>query len=173
MPRSLRRAGCTVIDNSSLFRMDPDVPLVVPEVNPEAIAGYRAEEHHRQSQLLDRAAGGGAEAAARRGDDQARGGRDLSVGVGRGQDGMDELFEQARNIFVGDSNEPAIFPKQIAFNVIPHIDDLPRRRLDQGRMEDGGRDQEDPRSRDQGHRDLRAGAGVRRPFRSGQYRVRK
>ena len=61
-------AGCTVIDNSSLYRMDPDVPLIVPEVNPEAIDGYRAQEHHRQPQLLDRADGRGAEAAARRGD---------------------------------------------------------------------------------------------------------
>ena len=78
-------AGCTVIDNSSLYRMDPDVPLIVPEVNPEAIAGYAKQEHHRQPQLLDRAAGGGAEAAARRGDDQARGGRDLPVGVRRRQ----------------------------------------------------------------------------------------
>ena len=80
-------AGCTVIDNSSLFRMDPDVPLIVPEVNADAIAGYRQEEHHRQPELLDRAAGGGAEAAARRGEDQARRGRDLPVGFGRRQSG--------------------------------------------------------------------------------------
>ena len=57
-------AGCTVIDNSSLYRMDPDVPLIVPEVNADAIAGYRQEEHHRQPQLLDGAAGGRAEAAS-------------------------------------------------------------------------------------------------------------
>ena len=77
--------GCTVIDNSSAFRMDPDVPLIVPEVNPDAIAGYRPQEYHRQPQLLDRAAGGGVEAAPRRRDDQARRRRHLSVGVGRGQ----------------------------------------------------------------------------------------
>jgi aspartate-semialdehyde dehydrogenase len=44
--------------------MDPDVPLIVPEVNPDAIDGYKPSEHHRQPQLLDRADGGGAEAAA-------------------------------------------------------------------------------------------------------------
>ena len=80
-------AGCTVIDNSSLFRMDPDVPLIVPEVNSEAIAGYRQEEHHRQSELFDRAAGGGAEAAPRRREDQAGGGGDVPVGVGHRQSG--------------------------------------------------------------------------------------
>ena len=55
---------------------------------------------------------------------------------------MDELFEQSRNIFVGDLNQPRKFTKQIAFNVSAHRR-LPRRRLDQGRMEDGRRDQED------------------------------
>ena len=83
------------------------------------------EEHHRQPELLDRAAGGRAEAAARCGEDQAGRGRDLSVGLGRRQSAaMDELFEQSRNIFVGDSNEPQFYPKQIAFNVIPHIGDF-------------------------------------------------
>ena len=60
-------AGAVVIDNSSAWRMDPDVPLIVPEVNADAVAGFRQEEHHRQSELLDRAARGGAEAAARQG----------------------------------------------------------------------------------------------------------
>ncbi len=76
-------AGCVVIDNTSHFRMDPDVPLVVPEVNPQAIAGYTKKRHHRQPQLLDHPDGGGFEAAARSVQDQARRGLDLSVGVGR------------------------------------------------------------------------------------------
>ena len=56
--------GCVVIDNSSAWRMDPDVPLIVPEVNADAMAGFTQEEHHRQSELLDRAARRRAEAAA-------------------------------------------------------------------------------------------------------------
>ena len=56
--------GCVVIDNSSAWRYDPDVPLIVPEVNADAIVGVSQEEHHRQPELLDRAARRGAEAAA-------------------------------------------------------------------------------------------------------------
>ena len=80
-------AGCTVIDNSSLYRMDPDVPLIVPEVNAARDRRLSQQEHHRQPQLLDRADGGGAEAAARCRDDQAGGGRDLPVGLRRRQGG--------------------------------------------------------------------------------------
>ena len=58
-----RRQGRVVIDNSSAWRYDPDVPLIVPEVNADA-RGLRQEEHHRQPELLDRANGGGAEALA-------------------------------------------------------------------------------------------------------------
>ena len=81
-PRAAK-AGAVVIDNTSHFRMDPDVPLVVPEVNPQAIAQYQQARHHRQPELLDDPDGGGAEAAARPGAHQARRGRDLPVGVGR------------------------------------------------------------------------------------------
>ena len=77
--------GCVVIDNSSAWRYDRDVPLIVPEVNADAIEGFSQEEHHRQPELLDRAARRGAEAAARPRDDQARRGRDLSVGLRRRQ----------------------------------------------------------------------------------------
>jgi aspartate-semialdehyde dehydrogenase len=63
MRPSFAAAGCVVIDNSSLYRYDPDVPLIVPEVNPDAIDGYK-KQHHRQPQLLDRADGCRAEAAA-------------------------------------------------------------------------------------------------------------
>jgi aspartate-semialdehyde dehydrogenase len=115
-------AGCTVIDNSSLYRMDPDIPLIVPEVNPEAIDGYAkrniiANPNCSTAQMV---------VALKPLHDRAKIKRVVvstyqSVS-GAGKAGMDELFEQSRNIFVGDSNEPKKFTKQIAFNVIPHID---------------------------------------------------
>ena len=117
-------AGCTVIDNSSYFRMDPDVPLIVPEVNPHAIDGYRARNivanpNCSTAQMV---------VALKPLHDVARIRRVVvstyqSVS-GAGKAGMDELFEQSRNIFVGDANTPSKFTKQIAFNVIPHIDDF-------------------------------------------------
>src|SRR5690242_10559029 len=115
-------AGCTVIDNSSLYRMDPDVPLIVPEVNPEAIDGYRAKNiianpNCSTAQLV---------VALKPLHDAATIKRVVVATYqsvsGAGKAGMDELFEQSRNIFVGDSAEPHKFTKQIAFNVIPHID---------------------------------------------------
>ena len=117
-------AGCTVIDNSSLYRMDPDVPLIVPEVNPEAIDGYRAKNiianpNCSTAQMV---------VALKPLHDAATIKRVVVATYqsvsGAGKAGMDELFEQSRNIFVGDSNEPRKFTKQIAFNVIPHIDDF-------------------------------------------------
>jgi len=116
--------GCTVIDNSSLFRMDPDVPLIVPEVNPEAIDLYRAKNiianpNCSTAQMV---------VALKPLHDAARIKRVVVATYqsvsGAGKQGMDELFEQSRNIFVGDSNEPVKFTKQIAFNVIPHIDEF-------------------------------------------------
>jgi aspartate-semialdehyde dehydrogenase len=116
------KAGCVVIDNSSLFRMDPDVPLIVPEVNPDAIDGYKrkniiANPNCSTAQLV---------VALKPLHDYAKITRVVvstyqSVS-GAGKEGMDELFEQSRNIFVGDSAEAKKFTKQIAFNVIPHID---------------------------------------------------
>lgn len=117
-------AGCTVIDNSSLYRMDPDVPLIVPEVNPEAIDGYRARNiianpNCSTAQMV---------VALKPLHDAATIKRVVVATYqsvsGAGKAGMDELFEQSRNIFVGDSNAPVKFTKQIAFNVIPHIDDF-------------------------------------------------
>jgi aspartate-semialdehyde dehydrogenase len=115
-------AGCTVIDNSSLYRMDPDVPLIVPEVNPEAIALHSrkniiANPNCSTAQMV---------VALKPLHDFAKIKRVVVATYqsvsGAGKQGMDELFEQSRNIFVGDSNEPKKFTKQIAFNVIPHID---------------------------------------------------
>lgn len=95
-------AGCVVIDNSSYFRMDPDVPLIVPEVNPDAIAGYTARNiianpNCSTAQMV---------VALKPLHDAARIKRVVvstyqSVS-GAGKQGMDELFEQSRNIFVGD-----------------------------------------------------------------------
>ena len=103
--------GAVVIDNSSAWRMDPDVPLIVPEVNADAIDGLPQEEHHRQSELLDRAARGRAQAAARQGQDQARGGGDLSIGVGRrqGSDGRAVLADQG-GVHARRGRQPRSFP---------------------------------------------------------------
>ncbi len=91
--------GAVVIDNSSAWRMDPRVPLVVPEVNPGRDRRLRQAQHHRQPELLDRAAGRGAEAAARPGQDQARRGGDLSIRLRRrqGRDGR-TLDADARHL---------------------------------------------------------------------------
>ena len=122
-PRAAQ-AGCTVIDNSSLYRMDPDVPLIVPEVNADAIAGYRAKNiianpNCSTAQMV---------VALKPLHDVARIKRVVVATYqsvsGAGKQGMDELFNQSRNIFVGDTAEPEKFTKQIAFNVIPHIDDF-------------------------------------------------
>jgi aspartate-semialdehyde dehydrogenase len=117
-------AGCTVIDNSSFFRMDPDVPLIVPEVNPQAIDLYRkrniiANPNCSTAQMV----------VALKPLHDAATIRRVVVATyqsvsGAGKAGMDELFEQSRNIFVGDSAEASVFPRQIAFNVIPHAGDF-------------------------------------------------
>ena len=114
--------GCVVIDNSSLYRMDPDVPLIVPEVNPEAIDGYRkrniiANPNCSTAQMV---------VALKPLHDEAGITRVVvstyqSVS-GAGKAGMDELFSQTRSIFVGEDKTVEKFTKQIAFNVIPHID---------------------------------------------------
>jgi len=115
-------AGCVVIDNTSHFRMDPDVPLVVPEVNGHTIARHAkrniiANPNCSTIQLV---------MALKPLHDQARIVRVIvstyqSVSGG-GKEAMDELFNQTRGIFVNETPRNEQFPKQIAFNVIPHID---------------------------------------------------
>ena len=115
-------AGCVVIDNTSHFRMDPDVPLVVPEVNPQAIAGYTkrgiiANPNCSTIQMVVALKPLHTLGTIKR----------VVVSTyqsvsGAGKDAMDELFEQTRAIFVNDAITPTKFPKQIAFNVIPQID---------------------------------------------------
>lgn len=115
-------AGAVVIDNSSHFRMDPDVPLVVPEVNPDALKKFTkkniiANPNCSTAQML---------VALKPLHDAAKIKRIVvstyqSVS-GAGNAAMDELFRQTRAIFVNDAVEKEQFTKQIAFNVIPHID---------------------------------------------------
>jgi aspartate-semialdehyde dehydrogenase len=114
--------GAVIIDNTSHFRTDPDVPLVIPEVNPEAIAGYNkkniiANPNCSTIQML---------VALKPLHDAARIKRIVvstyqSVS-GAGKEAMDELFNQTRSIYMNAPSAPQIFPKQIAFNVIPQID---------------------------------------------------
>ena len=111
-----------VIDNSSCWRMDPDVPLIVPEVNADAVVGFTQEEHHRQSELLDRAARRRAEAAARPAKIKRVVVATYQSVSGAGKEAMDELWDQTKGIFTTQPSEPKAFTKQIAFNVIPHID---------------------------------------------------
>ena len=128
------KAGCVVIDNSSLYRYDPDVPLVVPEVNPEAVLGYAkkniiANPNCSTAQMV---------VALKPLHDRARIKRVVvstyqSVS-GAGKAGMDELWDQTKSIYnPTDSKPPTKFTKQIAFNVIPHIDKF---------MEDGSTKEE-------------------------------
>ncbi len=120
-PRAAK-AGAVVIDNTSYFRMEPDVPLVVPEVNAHAIKGYAkrniiANPNCSTIQMV---------VALKPLHDLARIKRVVVATYqsvsGAGKAAMDELFEQTRGIYVGDPPEKAKFTKQIAFNVIPHID---------------------------------------------------
>ncbi len=114
-------AGCIVIDNTSHFRMEPDVPLVVPEVNPQALLkikrGIIANPNCSTIQMV---------VALKPLHDKYRIKRVVvstyqSVS-GAGKEGMDELLLQARRSLVHDPIVPENFTKQIAFNVIPHID---------------------------------------------------
>ncbi len=114
--------GCVVIDNSSAWRYDLEVPLIVPEVNADAIEGFRkkniiANPNCSTAQLV---------VALKPLHDRAKIKR-LVVSTyqsvsGAGKEGMDELFNQTRAVFVADPIEREKFTKRIAFNVIPHID---------------------------------------------------
>ncbi len=172
-PRAAK-AGCVVIDNSSLYRYDPDVPLIVPEVNADAIMGYAkkniiANPNCSTAQMV---------VALKPLHDRATIKRvvvcDLPVRLGRGQGrhrravGPDQVASTSR----ARSKPPRKFTKQIAFNVIPHIDVF----MDSGETKEEWKMVAETKKivdpKDQGHRDLRPRAGVRRPFRGGEYRVR-
>jgi len=114
--------GPVVIDNSSAWRYDPDVPLIVPEVNADAISGYTrkgiiANPNCSTAQLV----------VALKPLHDAAGIKRVVVATyqsvsGAGKEAMDELWNQTKGIYVNDAAEPKKFTKQIAFNVIPHID---------------------------------------------------
>lgn len=117
-------AGAVVVDNTSHFRMDPDVPLVIPEVNPEAIAGYTkkgiiANPNCSTIQML---------VALKPLHELASIERVVVATYqsvsGGGKSAMDELFNQTRGVYMNQTSEQnrEVFTKQIAFNVIPHID---------------------------------------------------
>ncbi|KZK75709.1 Aspartate-semialdehyde dehydrogenase 2 [Pseudovibrio sp. W64] len=120
--------GCVVIDNSSAWRYDQDVPLIVPEVNADDIVDFKkkniiANPNCSTAQLV----------VALKPIHEKAGIKRLVVSTyqsvsGGGKDAMDELFNQTRAVFVNDPIEPQQFTKRIAFNVIPHIDEF---------MEDG------------------------------------
>ena len=114
--------GCVVIDNSSAWRYDADVPLIVPEVNPDAVEGFSkrniiANPNCSTAQLV---------VALKPLHDRATIRRVVVATYqsvsGAGKEGMDELFTQTRAVFVNDPVERKKFTKRIAFNVIPHID---------------------------------------------------
>jgi aspartate-semialdehyde dehydrogenase len=114
--------GCVVIDNSSCWRYDPDVPLIVPEVNADAVEGFAkknivANPNCSTAQLV---------VVLKPLHDAAKIKRVVVATYqsvsGAGKEAMDELWDQTRGIFVTDPPEPKKFTKQIAFNVIPHID---------------------------------------------------
>ncbi|MCE8515133.1 aspartate-semialdehyde dehydrogenase [Ruegeria pomeroyi] len=116
-------AGCVVIDNSSLYRYDPEIPLIVPECNPQAVHGYKnkmiiANPNCSTAQMV---------VALKPLHDRAKIKRVVvstyqSVS-GAGKDGMDELWEQTKAVYNPTSDvPPKKFQKEIAFNVIPHID---------------------------------------------------
>jgi aspartate-semialdehyde dehydrogenase len=114
--------GCIVIDNSSAWRYDPDVPLIVPEVNGDAIIGFTkkniiANPNCSTAQLV----------VALKPLHDRFGIKRVVVATyqsvsGAGKEGLDELFAQTKAIYVNGAVEVKKFPKRIAFNVIPHID---------------------------------------------------
>src|SRR5256712_8153318 len=115
-------SGAVVIDNSSCWRYDSDVPLVVPEVNADAVAGFRkrgiiANPNCSTAQLV---------VVLKPLHDRAKIKRVVVATYqsvsGSGKEGMDELFAQTRAIYVTDPIEPKKYPKRIAFNVIPQCD---------------------------------------------------
>ena len=122
----IAEVGAITIDNSSAWRMDKQVPLVIPEVNGDTIVGYKnkniiANPNCSTAQLL---------VALKPLHDAARIKRiivDTYQSVsGTGKEAMDELWNQTRAIFVNDTIKPSVYPKRIAFNVIPHGGDFLR-----------------------------------------------
>src|SRR3984957_16492741 len=128
-------AGCVVIDNTSPFRMDPDVPLVVPEVTPEAIAQFRkrniiANPNCSTIQMV---------VALKPLHDKFKIKRVVVATYqsvsGAGKDAMEELYAHTKSVFVHEQGPPQQFTKEIAFNCIPHIDKF----MDDGSTKEEGK----------------------------------
>jgi aspartate-semialdehyde dehydrogenase len=115
-------AGCVVVDNTSQFRYDSDIPLVVPEVNPAALAGYTrrniiANPNCSTIQMV----------VALKPLYDAVGIERINVCTyqsvsGTGKEAIEELLRQTQALLLGEPIAPVVYPKQIAFNVLPHID---------------------------------------------------
>lgn len=116
------KAGAVVIDNTSHFRMDPDIPLIVPEVNPHAI-----KDHSKRNIIANPNCSTIQMVVALKPLHDAAKIKRVVVSTyqsvsGSGKEAMDELFNQTKGIYMNESAVPAVYPKQIAFNVIPQID---------------------------------------------------
>ncbi len=116
------KAGAVVIDNTSHFRMDPDVPLIVPEVNPQSI-----KDHTKRNIIANPNCSTIQMVVALKPIHEAATIRRVVVSTyqsvsGSGKAAMDELFNQTKGIYMNESPMPNVYPKQIAFNVIPQID---------------------------------------------------
>lgn len=120
----IAKAGAVVIDNSSAFRMDPDVPLIVPEVNADAVEGFRrkgiiANPNCSTAQMV---------VALKPIHDRARIKRVVVATYqsvsGAGKEAMDELWAQTRGVYVNEAPPAEQFPKAIAFNLIPQVGDI-------------------------------------------------
>jgi aspartate-semialdehyde dehydrogenase len=118
--------GCIVIDNSSCWRYDQDVPLVVPEVNAHVLEQYMTQNNRKNIIANPNCSTAQLVVVLKPLHDVARIRRVVVATYqsvsGAGKDAMDELWNQTKGIFVTDAPEPKKFTKQIAFNCIPHID---------------------------------------------------
>ena len=115
-------AGCVVIDNTSHFRRDPDIPLVIPEVNRQAIAGYK-----KQGIIANPNCSTIGMLVALKPLYDAVGIERINVATyqavsGTGKAAIEELAGQTARLLNGKAPEPSVYPKQIAFNALPHID---------------------------------------------------
>ena len=118
-PEAVAR-GCVVVDKSSAFRMDPSVPLVVPEVNPDALDGHRGIVSNPNCSTIQLV-------AALKPLHDAAGLTHVTVATyqavsGTGAGAVRELHDQSRALLAGEAAEPSVYPHQIAFNVLPQCD---------------------------------------------------
>ncbi|MCL4165164.1 UNVERIFIED_CONTAM: hypothetical protein GTU68_026365 [Idotea baltica] len=132
MAQKIGATGCIVIDNSSFWRYNSDVPLIVPEVNADVLDAYMAKNDRLNIIANPNCSTAQLVVALKPLHDKATIKRAVvstyQAVSGAGKEAMDELWTQTRGIFVSDAPESQSFTKQIAFNVIPHIDSF---------MEDG------------------------------------